>query len=153
MSSKKLVTCEKRLEINSNKMLWRSSLYSESTPNFVKTAFTVCEFAITNSQPKKKKSWRSLLQSDQLSYANTTSVCYVELHCLNITGDWPLRAVAAADLQTWERLQKQSWGEARKRKVVWKQNCKTEDRRSLVEYQSNCLSSYFLLTQSFWTDY
>lgn len=93
MSSKKLVTCKKRLEINSNKMLCCSSLYSESVHNF-KTEFTVCELTITNSQPKRKaeEAYFEVIPS----HIPAQPVC-VELHCLNISDDWLLSAVNEAE--------------------------------------------------------
>lgn len=113
-------------------MLWCGSLCSESIDNFVKTEFMVCEFAITNSQPKRKRKVDGAYFK-VISSHTPAQPAYVELYYSNIAGDWPPRAVTEADLQTWERLQNQSWGEARKRKVVWKQNYKTEEGHSLED--------------------
>lgn len=101
MSSKKLVTCKKRLEINSNKMLCCSSLYSESVHNF-KTVYSL--WAYYYKFPAKKKSWRSLLWSDPLSYSSTASVCRTAL----FKHQWWLIAKCCkwGWAQTWGRLKK-----------------------------------------------
>lgn len=149
MLSKKLVTCEKRLEINSNKMLWCGSLCSENTHNFVKIEFTVREFDITNSQPKKKrKVGRAYFKVISSHIPTQSSLCRIVLfkHCWWLTTtccNWGwspnLREATKAKL----RRSKEKEGGMEAELQGW---------RKTFTGGCNCLSSYLLLTQSIWTD-
>lgn len=135
---------EKRLEMNSNENVVFSSLYSENIHNIVKAELTVCEFVATNSQPRKK-SWRSLLLTDQVSYSSTASVCRIAF----FKQHWWLTAMCckwgrSPDLREPTKAQL-------KRSEEKKDGMKAELpgwRHSFGESQSNCISSHFLLTLS-----
>lgn len=144
MSWKKLVTCIKETWDNSNENVMFSSLYSENIHNTLRAEFTVCEFVATNSHPRKK-SWRSLLLSDQVSYSSTVGVCRIAF----FDQHWGLTAMCfkwgrSPDLREPTKAQlrrsKEKRGGMKAELPGW--------RHSFEESQSNCISSHFLLTLS-----
>lgn len=130
MSWKKSATCRKETWNKQQQKCHVAAVCSQKTFITLKAEFTVCEFVVKNSQ-LRKKSWRSLLLSNQVSYPSTAGVCRIAL----FEQHWWLAAMCC------------KWGRSPDSRGPAK--AKLRRSKEKEEFQSNCLSRGFFTNPVF----